>query len=93
MATTKIWAVKNNLKQVINYATNPEKTSIDNFEALEDVIDYACSNDKTEKQLYVSGINCFPSNAVQEMLYTKQRKDLNVVGLLHFCGLCRENPW
>lgn len=72
MATTKIWAVKDNLKQVINYATNPEKTSVEDFKGLEDVIEYASNDDKTEKQLYVSGINCFPSTAVQEMIQSKQ---------------------
>ena len=25
MATTKIWAVKDSLSRVVNYATNPEK--------------------------------------------------------------------
>ena len=72
MATTKIWAVKDNLKRVIDYATNPEKTFDDDFKELEDVIEYASNDDKTEKQLYVSGINCFPTTAVQEMILSKQ---------------------
>lgn len=75
MATTKIWAVKDNLKQVINYATNPEKTSIEEYKGLEDVIEYASNDDKTEKQLYVSGINCFPTTAIQEMIFSKQAAD------------------
>lgn len=73
MATTKIWAVKNHLKRVIDYATNPDKTQNDdfNFDDLKDVIDYAASSDKTEKQLYVSGINCIPDTALEEMINAK----------------------
>lgn len=29
MAVTKLWSVKSNLKQVIDYAVNPEKTAAD----------------------------------------------------------------
>ena len=29
MAVTKLWSVKSNLKQVIDYATNPKKTAAD----------------------------------------------------------------
>jgi len=77
MATTKIWAVKDNLKRVIDYATNPEKTNSESFEfgGLEEVITYASNDDKTEKQLYVSGINCSPSTAVMEMIQSKQSAD------------------
>ena len=59
MATTKIWAVKDNLKQVINYAANPEKTSIEDYKGLEDVIEYASNNDKTEKQLHLFMVKPF----------------------------------
>ena len=42
MATTKIWAVKDKLKRVLDYASNPEKTKDDDFsfDGLEDVLDY-----------------------------------------------------
>ena len=44
MATTKIWPVRDSLKRVIDYASNPEKTS----EAdLASVIRYAMNGDKT----------------------------------------------
>lgn len=74
MATTKIWAVKDKLKRVLDYASNPEKTKDDDFsfDGLEDVLDYSTSDLKTEKQLYVSGINCSPATALQEMTETKQ---------------------
>ena len=38
MATTKIWAIKDSLLRVVNYASNPEKTS---FEDLKQVLLYA----------------------------------------------------
>jgi len=74
MATTKIWAVKHHLKRVIDYATNPEKTNIDdfNYEDLKDVLDYTSNSDKTEKQLYVTGINCKPKTALSEMIKSKE---------------------
>ena len=77
MATTKIWAVKHHLKRVIEYATNPEKTNDEdfNFEDLKDVIEYAASDTKTEKQLYVSGINCHPKTALEEMINAKLAAD------------------
>lgn len=77
MATTKIWAVKDKLKRVLDYASNPEKTKEDdfNFDVLEDVLDYSTSDLKTEKQLYVSGINCSPATALQEMTATKKSAD------------------
>ena len=43
MATTKIWAIKDSLSRVVNYAKNPEKTI---FSDLEQVLKYA-ENDET----------------------------------------------
>ena len=71
MATTSIWAVKDNLDRVLNYASNPLKTKETDsgyeYEGLENVIDYAVNDDKTERQLYVSGLNCHPSTVLQQM--------------------------
>ncbi len=68
MATTKIWPVKDSLKRVVDYASNPEKTAADDLEA---VINYAMNGEKTsdsdEKSCYVSGINCFAETAFEEM--------------------------
>ena len=44
MATTKIWPVRDSLKRVVDYASNPEKTSEDD---LASVIRYAMNGDKT----------------------------------------------
>lgn len=58
MATTKIWAIKDSLLRIVNYASNPEKTS---FEDLKQVLLYAersKTTDKNEKMMYVTGVNC-----------------------------------
>ena len=63
MAVSKIWKVTARLDQVIDYATNPEKTaakkySPEQYQALADVLRYAKDEEKTERELYVGGINC-----------------------------------
>ena len=66
MAVTKLWSVTERLGQVIDYATNPEKTaaniirefSPEQDQALADVIAYAKDEEKTEREFYVEGINC-----------------------------------
>ena len=59
MATTKIWAIKDSLSRVVDYASNPEKTI---FADLKQVLLYAENKDKTfdenEKTMYVTGLNC-----------------------------------
>ena len=44
MATTKIWAIKDSLLRVVNYAKNPEKTIFSN---LKQVLLYAGNEEKT----------------------------------------------
>lgn len=77
MATTKIWAVSDNLKRVLEYASNPDKTENRDlndyqFKGLKNVIEYAADNLKTEKQFYVSGLNCSPNNVLVQMISTKK---------------------
>ncbi len=78
MATTKIWDVRGWLGQVVHYVENPAKTENHEFsdadiQGLRDVMDYATQDYKTEMQYYVSGINCLPETARQQMLITKKR--------------------
>lgn len=40
---------------------------------LEDVIEYAANEDKTEKKFFVSGVNCDRDHARDEFLITKRR--------------------
>lgn len=73
MATTKIWPVKDSLKRLVDYASNPEKTTKDD---LASVIEYAMNGEKTagsnERSCYVTGVNCFAETALDEMLSTQK---------------------
>lgn len=73
MATTKIWAVKDNLKRLIDYAGNPEKTVID--DDLWQVIHYSSNKNKTqseEKIAFITGIACSNDNAYADMMAVKK---------------------
>lgn len=77
MATTSMWAVKYSLKDVLDYVVNPMKTENKDFNAyefqgLENVIEYVEDDFKTEKQFYVSGVNCSPYNVYDQMIQTKK---------------------
>lgn len=77
MATTSLWKVEARLDKVIKYTTNEEKTVNIDFEkdlykSLHNTIEYAKADFKTEKQFYVTGVNCTPQNALQEMILTKK---------------------
>ena len=76
MATTKIWAIKDSLSRVVNYAKNPEKTI---FSDLKQVLKYAENDEKTidknEKTMYVTGVNCNKETAYEEMTSLQNRFD------------------
>ena len=72
MAVTEIWKVDNRLDHVLKYTTAEDKTDGSNYKDLHYVLDYIEADYKTEKQLYVTGINCLPETAYKEMLMTKQ---------------------
>ncbi len=77
MATTGYWPVKGKLKQVIDYAKNPDKTTDPKYldEDLKKVIQYAQNSKKTQqdKVMYVSAINCPKQRAYECMTATKRR--------------------
>lgn len=78
MATTKVWDIKGRLDVLINYAANPDKTDGNQYneaemQALHDVMAYASDEYKTEKRLYVSGVNVTPDTAKDKMQQTKLR--------------------
>ena len=78
MATTKIWDIKGRVDTLINYAANPEKTEGNKYterqiQALHDIMDYASDDYKTERSLFVSGVNTTPDMAKQKMHQTKLR--------------------
>ena len=75
MATTGFWPVKGRLKEVIDYANNPDKTTAKEYldEDLYAAIRYVENDDKTDRTMYVSGINCSKHNAYNEMIAVKRR--------------------
>jgi len=85
MATTAIWAIKGSIANVVKYVENPDKTAnpefvpqmiaeaMENEQALRDVISYATRDEKTDRSHYVTGLNCGPDTAREDMMETKQR--------------------
>ena len=73
MAVTSIWAVRRSIKDLLNYASNPEKTANPNLEDLKQLVNYARNPDKTEKMYFVQAINCLPELAYESMMETKRR--------------------
>ncbi|MEE0897266.1 MAG: relaxase/mobilization nuclease domain-containing protein, partial [Acutalibacteraceae bacterium] len=75
MATTGFWPVRGRLKEVIDYANNPDKTTAKEYldEDLYSAIRYVENDDKTDQTMYVSGINCSKHNAYNEMIAVKRR--------------------
>jgi len=77
MATTKIWSIRGRLDHVLSYTEDEGKTANPDYSAtdlqgLRDVMDYTFQDYKTEKQHYITGINCSPETARQKMLTTKR---------------------
>ena len=78
MAVCEIWDVKGRLDHPIDYAENPEKTanpkySESDLQAMVDVMEYATNKDKTEQRFFVSGVNCDPATARDEMMIAKHQ--------------------
>ena len=80
MAVTAIWDVKDGLDSVIHYVAKSSKTwkgryaSAAKYHTLENVLQYTADQMKTEKQFYVSGINCEenPDSARAQFEQTKR---------------------
>lgn len=77
MAITKIWKVTKRLDHVIDYTSNEEKIRNgdygNNYNDLHNMSNFIDEDFVDEKQYYVSGINCLPETAYQEMLITKKQ--------------------
>ncbi len=77
MAVTSLWAIKGRIDHLIRYVENPEKTALNPedtvLQELNHVLNYTTDAKKTEQKLFVSGINCLPEIAVQEMIITKRQ--------------------
>lgn len=93
MAVTAIWSVKGKVESVMRYTANPEKTWSGNygqaaqFHTLENVMMYTSDQMKTEKQLYVSGVNCSSNPEVATRQFYKTKKVWNKEdGIICFHG-------
>ncbi len=71
MATTGIWKVEKRLDHVIDYVMNPEKTTKESYQELHQLAEYDNFDYHSEEECYVSGINCLPDTAYNEMMKTK----------------------
>jgi len=73
MATTGIWKIEKRLDHVIDYVSNPEKTTkiSESYQELHQFSEYDNLNFNTEEGCYISGINCLPDDAYQDMMDTK----------------------
>lgn len=79
MAVTSIWPITRSVKQVVNYAVNPEKTIerakeiMSSFHAIGNVVEYAADEIKTESRSYVTCLNCISEEtAAEEFMATKK---------------------
>ena len=78
MAVTSIWPIKGRVDRVIDYARNPEKTTETGYEelaslhAVDDVLEYAADEMKTERRSYVSCLNCREDTAAAQFMETKR---------------------
>lgn len=89
MATTSIWKVEGWLGKVLGYVMNPEKTEVlaEEYETqgIGEALLYATNSNKTEQQLYVTGINCLPVISLAEMTATKRQYN-KLGGIVAFHG-------
>ena len=67
--------MKCRLKEVIEYAENPDKTTARDYvdDDLFKVIQYAENDNKTDRRLYIDTINCSKRNAYAEMAAVQKR--------------------
>ena len=82
MAVSKLWPVMVRLATVLDYASNPEKTtkskskySDADYQALRDVVNYVKNGEKTEQELFCEGINCTPAIAREQFVTVKEQFD------------------
>lgn len=76
MAITSVWWIKGRVDSMIRYAVNPEKTVdiafAETMHTIDNVVQYAADELKTEQTMYVTGINCTPAHAAAQFMKTKQ---------------------
>ena len=75
MAVTGFWPVYGNLKATLDYADNPDKTTPKECldKDLYSALRYAENDNKTDRQVFVGGINCSAQNAYTETIAVQRR--------------------
>ena len=88
MAVTSIWPIHGRVDKVIDYVRNPEKTTeaglpeLASLHAVEDVVEYAADEMKTERRSYVSCLNCREDTAAAQFMETKRLGQAGGPGML-----------
>ena len=78
MAVTSIWPIHRRVDKVIDYVRNPEKTTeaglpeLAALHAVDNVVEYAADEMKTERRSYVSCLNCREDTAAAQFMETKR---------------------
>ena len=80
MATTSLWRIKGAIGDVIRYAENEKKTTKEILPtarepttgSLDQLIAYASREEATNRRQLITGINCSPERARQEMMAVKK---------------------
>lgn len=77
MAVTSLWHIKGDLKDLVNYVENPDKTvpETEELRGLYQLLDYVQRPDAVPAGAFVTAINCNADHAVDEMIATKLRFD------------------
>ena len=75
MAVTGFWPIYKNLKATLDYADNPDKTTSPEYldADLYAALRYAENDGKTDRKLFVGGVNCSAQNAYSEMTAIRRR--------------------
>ena len=75
MAVTGFWPIYKNLKATLDYADNPDKTTPPEYldSDLCAALRYIENDGKTDRKLFVGGINCSAQNAYAEMTAVQRR--------------------
>ena len=75
MATTGFWPVRGKLRDIIDYAENPDKTTAKEYldDDLYDALRYVENDDKTDKKMFVTAMNCSKSAAYEQMMAVKRK--------------------
>ncbi|MCM1285927.1 MAG: relaxase/mobilization nuclease domain-containing protein [Acetobacter sp.] len=74
MATTSLWHIKGNLRDLIDYVENPDKTNVSNsLQDFVNVFSYDTNPNKTNNKEFVTSINCLKEIALQQMILTKKQ--------------------